>query len=133
MQSVKILAGLLVLGTLAAISVPAAKADESDWDTRITFSAPVEVPGMALAPGTYEFRKMDITSSGYIIAILNSDGHYLEIIPAETAYRTQSTDKTAVKFEKRNPKWPEAIKSWFYPDENYGVRFTYPRENRSTN
>lgn len=39
--------------------VLAAHADESHQETRITFSSPVQVPGMVLAPGTYTFKLVD--------------------------------------------------------------------------
>ena len=87
-----------------AASLPKnAKANASDWDTFLTFSAPVEIPGMCLVPGKYEFRILDSTGSGYLVVVLNSKGHYLGAIQAESDYRNQVTDKTVVNFEKRNP------------------------------
>ncbi len=132
MRSAKTVMSVLVVGILVAACLPSAKADASDWDTFITFSAPVEIPGMALAPGKYEFRVLDNTGSGYLVTVLDSEGHYLEEIQAESAYRSNLTDKTVVKLEKINPKLPEALELWFYPDENYGVKFVYPKPTATT-
>ena len=131
MRSIEFVVSLFVLATLAPVGMPNARASESDWDTFMTFSAPVEIPGMVLAPGKYEFRILDYTGSGYLVVVRNSDGDYLEAIQAESIHRTKTTDKTVVNLEIRNPKSPEAIKSWFYPGEDYGVEFVYPKPNKS--
>ncbi len=126
MRYLRIVPALVILGMLMVANLPYAKADAMDWDTFMSFSAPVEIPGMVLAPGKYEFRLLDNTGSGYLVAVLDAQGHYLEAIQAEATYRERATDKPVVKLETRNPKWPEAIRSWYYPDEYYGVKFVYP-------
>ncbi|HYK90719.1 MAG TPA: hypothetical protein VE398_18245 [Acidobacteriota bacterium] len=127
MRSCKIVAAVFSFLMLMAVGLPNAKADAYDWDTYLTFSAPVELPGLVLAPGKYEFRILDRTGSGYLVGVLNARGDYMEVVQAEADYRTNTTDQTVVNLEKRHPGWPEAIKSWFYPDENYGVEFVYPK------
>ncbi len=126
MRNLRIWAAVVSVGILMAVSWPSAKADTSDWDTFMTFSAPVEVPGMVLPAGKYEFRVLDRTGSGYLVGILDSHGRYLEAVQAEAEYRLKLSDRTIVRLEKRNPGSPEAVVSWFYPDENYGVQFVYP-------
>jgi hypothetical protein len=44
---------LLVLGFLTAL--PAARADESNQATKVTFSQPIQIPGRVLPAGTYWF------------------------------------------------------------------------------
>ncbi len=128
MRYLKAGASLLVLTMLIAISAPKAKADAMDWQTYLTFSEPVEVPGMVLAPGRYEFRLIDHAyTEGQMVGIYNSRGDFLKAILAVPDYRTQVTDKTNVTLEKTGPTTPEAIKAWFYPDSHFGVEFVYPK------
>lgn len=59
--------------------VPSAKADESDRKTVVTFSAPVEIPGVHLAgwgvlpAGTYVFKIFDSQSDRHIVQIFSQD------------------------------------------------------------
>jgi hypothetical protein len=38
-----------------------------------------------------------------------------------------ATGKTVVTFRERPAGEPEAIRAWFYPGENYGEEFVYPK------
>src|SRR5204863_487872 len=49
-------------------------------------------------------------------------------------YRETTPDKPVIQFEERAAGSPEAIHSWFYPGENTGWEFVYPkREQPSSN
>lgn len=121
---------MLCLGVFA-LSVPlAARADGWDKETRMTFNKPVEVPGMVLGPGTYVFKLMDSPSDRDVVQIFNADeSHLYENVLAIPAYRLDPTDKTVVTFEERAEGSPEAVKDWFYPGDNYGQEFVYPKIN----
>lgn len=127
MQKVRILASMMFLGALVTAGLPNAKADSGDWLTYMTFSAPVEIPGMVLSPGKYEFKLLDPLQPNFIVAIYNSSGQIMEAVQAIPDYRMDVTGKTVVTLEEREANRPEAIKSWFYPGENYGVDFLYPK------
>src|SRR5246500_532324 len=43
-------------------------------------------------------------------------------------YRMQAPDKTIISFNERPSGQPEALKAWFYPGDNYGVEFVYPKQ-----
>ncbi len=126
MRKPMLYAVLFLSTVLWAIAIPNAKADQDNHDTLLTFSAPVEVPGMVLSPGTYEFRYMDTITRGVLVEILDTKGRVLRIVRTQPDYRTNNKDKTVVTFENREPGAPEAIKSWFYPDSS-GVDFIYPK------
>jgi hypothetical protein len=101
-----------------------------DWDkaTKLTFSEPVEVPGMALQAGTYWFTLADGDSDRNIVQIWDADRtHLVKTILAIPDYRLQPTGKTVIHFEERPSGSPEAIHSWFYPGANYGEEFVYPK------
>ena len=65
MKLLKGLGTVLCLTVLCIIVAPKAKADEWNQKTVVTFSAPVEVPGVGqhiLPAGTYVFKLMDSLS-----------------------------------------------------------------------
>jgi len=56
-----------------AVSVPSAHAGVWDQATKVTFSAPVEVPGMVLPAGTYWFSLLNDDSDRNICVIWNTN------------------------------------------------------------
>ena len=125
LTSFSILITLSVLGTLI---VPNARADEWDKKTTLTFNEPVQVPGTTLCAGTYVFKLAD-SSDRTIVQIWNEDEtRLITTILAIADYRTKTPDKTIVSFDERPTGQPEALKAWFYPGDNSGVEFIYPKQ-----
>src|SRR3954452_11939960 len=127
-------ATVLCLAALATISAPAARADESNHKTTITFSGPVEIPGVhlkgwgVLPAGTYVFKILDSQSDRHIVQIFNKDETTIyATILAIPNYRLQATDKTVITFRERAAGEPEALRAWFYPGRNWGEEFVYPK------
>ena len=117
---------LLLLGVALA---PSVRADESDKKTVMTFSEPVQVPGVVLPAGTYVFKLADTQGDRNIVQIFNADETQLfATILAIPDYRSTPTDKTMVTFGERPSNQPEALQSWFYPGDNYGQEFVYPKQ-----
>lgn len=103
-------------------------ADETDKATKLTFNEPVEVPGRVLDPGTYWFALADSESDRNIVQIWNADRTQLiTTILAVPDYRLQPTGHTVIKFQERPSGSPEAIHAWFYPGDNFGQEFVYPK------
>ena len=118
----------LCLVALCALAAPSAMADEKDKATKLTFSEPVEVPGHVLAAGTYWFTLADSPSDRNIVQIWNADRTRLVATAvAIPDYRLKPKGKTVVHFEERPSGSPEAIHSWFYPGDNFGQEFVYPK------
>ena len=118
---------LLLLGVLLA---PNARADEWDKRTIFTFSEPVQVPGAVLPAGTYVFKLMDIPGERNIVQIFDADqSHLFATLLTIPDYRTEASDKTILTLEERSANQPKALQSWFYPGDNYGEEFVYPRQN----
>jgi hypothetical protein len=119
-----LLAGLGFLGGM----VSRATADEWDQRTIFTFSGPVEVPGQVLLAGTYVFKLADSSSNRNIVQVFSQDEKHLYgtflAIPDE---RLQPADKSIVTFDETPAGSPEAVRAWFYPGENYGHQFVYPK------
>ncbi len=111
-----------------SVAPASARADEWDMKTFVTFSAPVEIPGMVLPAGTYVFRLLDPIAEQNVVQILSQDEqHVYTTILAVPDYRLQPADKTVISFEERATGAPQAIKAWFYPGNNFGEEFVYPK------
>jgi hypothetical protein len=131
MKLFKTLSIVLCVLVACAFLVPAAGADGWNKRTTVTFSGPVEVPGVGaqvLPAGTYLFKLMDSPSDRNIVQIFNEDGtHLYTTILAIPNYRLRVTDKTVMTFRERAEGQPEAIRAWFYPGANWGQEFVYPK------
>jgi len=120
---------LTTLCLLATLIVPNVRADEWNKKTTLTFNEPVQVPGVALPAGTYVFKLADTVSDRNIVQIWNADETKLiTTILAIADYRTQTADKTIISFDERPTGQPEALKAWFYPGDNFGIAFVYPKQ-----
>ncbi len=118
--------GCLLL--LAAITIPAA-ADEWNKKTIITFSQPVEIPGQVLAPGTYVFKLLNSSSNRNIVVVYNAEeNHCFGIILAINNYRLFPTGEPVLKFAEQENNKPEALRAWFYSNDNWGQEFVYPKK-----
>jgi hypothetical protein len=110
----------------------AASAQPWNKKTTVTFSAPVEIPGVGaqvLPAGTYVFRLLDSLSDRHIVQIFNKDeSHVYATILAIPNYRLKATDKTVMTFAERAAGEPQAIRAWFYPGDNSGQEFVYPKK-----
>lgn len=117
------------LALFFTLTLPTAvMADDSDKATKLTFSDPVEVPGTVLAAGTYWFTIADNASDRNIVQIWDADRmHLITTVLAIPDYRLKPRGRTVVHFEERPSGLPEAIHSWFYPGDDYGEEFVYPK------
>jgi hypothetical protein len=107
------------------------KADERNKRTEFQFSAPLEIPGKVLAPGKYVFELMDSEADRNIVQVFSedSDGHetHVATIMAIPDYITNTPAKPTVHFKEGHSRSAEAIHSWYYPGENTGWEFVYPK------
>jgi len=134
MKLFKVVMTVSCVALMGAMLAPKAKADEWNRKTVITFSGPVEIPGVHLAgwsvlpAGTYVFKILDSQSDRHIVQIFNKDETtvYATIL-AIPNYRLTATDKTVMTFRERPAGQPEALRAWFYPGRNWGEEFVYPK------
>jgi hypothetical protein len=119
----------VAVAVFALLSATSARADSWNQLTYFTFSAPVEIPGVALPAGTYMFKLADTEESRNVVQVFSKDGSKVYAtflaIPDE---RMTPADKPVVTFEETPVGTPEAIKAWFYPGETIGHEFVYPKE-----
>jgi hypothetical protein len=118
----------LTLSLLVGMFLNPARADQWNKKTILTFSQPIEIPGKVLPAGTYTFRLLDSNSYRHIVQIWNEDGTQLiTTILAIPNYRLEPTEETVIKFHERPGDSPEALRAWFYPGDNFGQEFVYPK------
>ncbi len=116
--------GLLVGAALA----PSARADEWNKKTILTVNETIQVPNKVLPPGMYVMKLMDSPSNRHIVQIFDKDEQHLQTtILAIPNYRLEPTGKTQFQFWETPPGQPKALRAWFYPGDNFGQEFAYPK------
>lgn len=122
---------LLVLSAVAlagAALAPRLNADEWNKKTTITITEPVRLPTTVLEPGTYVFKLLDSSSDRHIVQVFKEDGtHIIATILAIPNYRLQPTGKSVFGFWETPAGQPRAMRAWFYPGDNFGQEFAYPK------
>jgi len=134
MNRLRALTTVSCIALLGAIATPNVKADPWNKKTVVTFSNPVEIPGVHLSgwgvlpAGTYVFKVMDSMSDRHIVQIFSQDEKTIyATILAIPNYRLKATNKTVMTFRERAAGEPEALRAWFYPGRNWGEEFVYPK------
>jgi hypothetical protein len=110
-----------------ALSVAAQQPDTRD-KTIMTFSSPIELPGMKLDAGEYVFRVAD-TATRNVVQVLSEDeqkmlGQWLFV----SAERPEVTGDSVVTFRETNAASTPAVQFWYYPGEKIGKEFIYPKD-----
>jgi hypothetical protein len=109
-----------------------AKADEWNKRTILTVGETIQLPTVVLQPGTYTFKLLDSQSDRHIVQVFDKDGmHLITTILAIPNYRLQPTGKSEFAFWEVPAGQPPAMRAWFYPGDNFGQEFAYPK-NMST-
>jgi hypothetical protein len=128
MKMVKTVLVVLALTLFGAICASSVQADDWNKKTVMTFSQPVEIPGQILPAGTYTIKLVDIASERHVVQFLDADGiKVVATVLAINNWRLHPTGKTVVKFAETAGDNPETLKAWFYPGDNFGQEFVYPK------
>jgi hypothetical protein len=94
----------------------------------LTFSAPVQIPGVTLSAGTYRFHLTNPETSRNVLQVLSNDGSIVyamfHTIPDS---RTSLTDDPLVTFRETPAGVPLAVRSLFYGGEYRGYELVYPK------
>lgn len=116
------------LGLLGIALAPSVRADEWDKKTILTVNEAIQVPNKVLPPGKYVMKLMNSTADRHIVQIFNGDETQIEAtILAIPNYRLEPTGKTEFQFWETPPGQPKALRAWFYPGDNFGQEFAYPK------
>src|ERR1044071_522225 len=94
------------------IGATTASAQLASKKTTVTFTEPVEIPGVdarVRPAGVYVFRLLDSLSDRHIVQVFNKDeSHIYATILAIPNYRLRATDKTVMTFAERAAGDPRA-------------------------
>jgi pyruvate/2-oxoglutarate dehydrogenase complex dihydrolipoamide acyltransferase (E2) component len=117
------------LGLIGTSFVPKAHADAWDKMTIVTINEPIIAGNKVLDPGTYVWKLMDSPADRHIVQIFDKDQRHLEeTILAIPNYRLQPTGNTQFAFWETPAGVPRAVRAWFYPGDNFGQEFAYPKK-----
>ena len=124
----RLVVAMASVGLLGVALAPSARADEWNKKTIMTVSEPIQVPNQVLPAGTYVIKLLDSQSDRHIVQIFNKEeNHLFTTILAIPNYRIQPTGKTVFTFWETPPGQPKALRAWFYPGDNFGQEFAYPK------
>jgi hypothetical protein len=123
------LRSLFAAGCSIAFLLPlAARADNWDKKTILTLNEQIQVQNRVLEPGKYVFRLMDSNADRHIVQIYNADmSKCLDTILTNNTYRMEPTGRSQFKFYETPSGYAKALKAWYYPGDNYGQEFMYPK------
>lgn len=129
MQGIKAYAIASCLGLLGLAIVPQAKADEWNQKTTLRVNQPVMIPGMTLQPGDYVLQLAPQTlSNRNIVQVFNSDeSELLATVIAVPHMRTTVAGGSQFTFWEMPAGQPPALRTWYFPGDNVGHEFTYPK------
>ena len=122
----KLTLAVLAIVCLVALT-PKAQAQLLNEKIRVTFSAPVEIPGRVLPAGTYVFMALE---PGHVTRIMSADertvyGTFLTI-PED---RLEPVEKPTIILGENPTGTPERVDAWFYPGDSTGSEFMYRESN----
>jgi LPXTG-motif cell wall-anchored protein len=120
----------LSFAALLAASTAVAHADDWDKKTTVSFSQAVEVAGSVLPPGTYVMKLVNLSAERHVVQFMDERENHLYVTAmAIPTYRTVVTDQTVVTFYEARAGQAAPIRYWYYPGDNFGQEFVYPREH----
>jgi len=124
----RLLVAVVSMGLLGLGLAPNARADEWNKRTTLTVNQTIQVPGAVLPPGTYVIKLLDSPSDRHIVQIFNANETKVETtILAIPNYRLKPTGTSLFTFWEMPPGQPRALRAWFYPGDNFGQEFAYPK------
>jgi hypothetical protein len=127
----------LALTVFAGILLtPSVHADDWNKKTIMTLNEPVRLPSccdpdhsVTLQPGKYVMVLVDSSSDRHIVRVFAEDEKtVITTILAIPNYRLRVTDKSAFTFWEVPAGQTKAMRAWFYPGDNFGQEFAYPKD-----
>jgi len=129
MKTAKIIVMLFTVSLLVVTFAAGVRADTGfNKRTVVTFTQPVEIPGQILPAGTYTVELYENFGDRHVVRIYNADrSKLIATVLAIPNERLTPTENNMMTFSERPGNSPDALKAWFYPGENGGQEFVYPK------
>lgn len=136
MKNLRNIALAAFAGCIGAALLPSLQADTWNKKTTLTITEPLEVPDcctpdhtVTLQPGEYVMVLVDSLSDRHIVRIFDKDQkNVITTILAIPNYRLQPTGNTVFQYWEVPAGQPRALRAWFYPGDNFGQEFAYPKQ-----
>lgn len=117
------------VGLIGNAVIPRAHADEWNKRTIVHVQEPIIVGNRVLEPGTYVWRLLDSPADRHIVQVFDGTGQHLETtVLANSNYRLTPSGHTQFTFWETPANVPKAVHAWFYPGDNFGQEFPYPKK-----
>jgi hypothetical protein len=125
----KYLTKLALIAVVGIAGAGFAGADVWDKKTIITTDEAMQLPNTILQPGTYVIKLAGTnTAERHVVQIFDKDEkHIITTILAIPNQRLQPTGKSVFAFWEVPAGHPKALRAWFYPGDNFGQEFAYPK------
>ncbi len=129
MKTFRAVITMFAVALLAFTFAVTARADTGfNKRTVVTFNQPVEIPGQVLPAGTYTIELYESFGNRHIVRVFNADrSQLIATVLAIPNLRLTPTENNVMTFAERPGNSPDALKAWFYPGDNSGQEFVYPK------
>ena len=120
-----------VLGAAALGLTLIAPADADQWNkkTILTINQPLQIPGSVLQPGKYVVKLADSAANRHIVQVYSGDeSRILATVLGIPNHRLKPTGVSEFSFWETPKGRPSALRAWFYPGDNFGQEFAYPKQ-----
>src|SRR5712691_2391860 len=127
-----IAAAVFTAAFLTAATTASAQDSNINQRTFLTFSGPVQMPGVTLPAGKYVFRLADIALHNVMQVFDGDEKHIIGqwfFIPKNrtTQEASAANGKPVVMFKETPEGFTPAIQYYFYPTDLTGKEFIYPK------
>jgi hypothetical protein len=125
---------MIGIGVVLFAFAPAVEAQTSSAEairlTILTFSEPVQLPGMTLPAGKYRFEMENPNTTSHTVKVSKEDGTIVGLfktVSVTDESRDLKDTDVAVMWSERAAGQPQALREWYYPQRKSGEEFVYPR------
>ncbi len=133
MSTFRLASALGAVLAVSLLSAPKIYADTSDNKSEVTFYQPMQVPGIVLEPGSYIFKLADSASGRDTIQVFNNEEtRLMASFSAVANQRLLPTEDSRFVFWETLQGWPQAVRAWFCPGDNFAREFQYSPEEATT-
>src|SRR6266545_4847652 len=116
--------------------LPSLQADTWNKKTLLTVNETIQMPScctpdhtVTLPPGKYVMVLVDSLSDRHIVRVFAEDETtVITTVLAIPNYRLQPTGQTVLQYWEVPAGQPKALRAWFYPGDNFGQEFAYPKQ-----
>ena len=114
-----------------AVVTTRAKADEWNKKTVLNVNEPIQIRDTYLEPGKYVLKLYNSPAERHIVQIFNADEtHIINTVLAIPKERYEVSGHSEFTFWETPAGKARALRSWFYPGDQVGQEFPYPKHLR---